>query len=124
MSKENFKEFARLHPSLATAVMNNKASWQKLYELYDIYGENSSIWNSYIENDSVISNLSSSTKPLKDATFSDFIDTIKNVDLDTVQRGINNIQKTIGLLQDMGIGGTSAVKAPYEARPMYKYFED
>ena len=38
MSKESFKDFARLHPELATQVVNNKISWQKLYELYDIYG--------------------------------------------------------------------------------------
>ena len=36
MSKESFKNFARLHPELATQVVNNKISWQKLYELYDI----------------------------------------------------------------------------------------
>ena len=34
MSKESFKDFARLHPELATQVVNNKISWQKLYELY------------------------------------------------------------------------------------------
>ena len=38
MSKESFKDFARLHPELATQVVNNKISWQKLYELYDRMG--------------------------------------------------------------------------------------
>ena len=47
MSKESFKTFARGHTELANYVMNGKTSWQKLYELYEIYGENSSIWNDY-----------------------------------------------------------------------------
>ena len=48
MSKESFKLFARLHPELADSVINNNITWQKLYELYDIYGENSSVWNQYL----------------------------------------------------------------------------
>ena len=43
MSKESFKSFARGHTELANYVMNGKTSWQRLYELYEIYGENSSI---------------------------------------------------------------------------------
>ena len=39
MSKDTFKSFARLHPELATTVLNGKASWQQLYELFEIYGE-------------------------------------------------------------------------------------
>ena len=47
MSKESFKSFARNHTELANYVMNGKTNWQRLYELYEIYGENSSIWNDY-----------------------------------------------------------------------------
>ena len=48
MSKESFKLFAKKHPELATKVINNDISWQKLYELYEIYGEDNTIWNNYI----------------------------------------------------------------------------
>ena len=50
MSKETFKLFARNHKELATAVLQGKATWQQLYELYEIYGENHSIWNDYFKN--------------------------------------------------------------------------
>lgn len=120
MSKENFKDFARLHPELANFVNRNETSWQKLYELYDIYGENSSVWSSYLIKQGTIEG----EKPLKEATVTDVINTIKNVDLKTVQKGISSIQKTIGLLQDMGIGKAETVPPTYEPRPMYKYFED
>ena len=48
MSKESFKVFARNHPELATKVMNNDVSWQKLYELYEMYGEESDVWDNYL----------------------------------------------------------------------------
>lgn len=121
MSKEMFKSFARLHPELGNYVMNNNTSWQKLYELYEIYGDNSSVWNSYLKTDSVKKVVSKTD----DTPISDLFNTIKKIDLDSVQKGVNNLQKTIGLLQDIGIGSaTKNFKAPYESRPMYKYFED
>ncbi len=117
MSKESFKDFARLHPELATQVVNNKISWQKLYELYDIYVTNSSVWNTYLQ--------SPSKEISKETTLNDIVTTIKGVDLETVQNGIQNMQKAISLLQDIGIGKAKDIpKSTYEPRPMYKYFED
>lgn len=48
---------------------------------------------------------------------------IRKVDLDSVQKGVTNLQKTIGLLQDIGIG-SKAQQSTYEPRPLYKYFDD
>ena len=36
--KDDFKEFASKNPSLAKYIENGEMSWQKFYELYDIYG--------------------------------------------------------------------------------------
>lgn len=105
MSKESFKTFARNNPELATTVLENKATWQQLYELYEIYGEESNIWNNYLTR--------------KETSLKDIIDTIKNLDLNTFQEGINNIQKAIGLIQSIGIGNNR-----YEPKPLYKRFED
>ena len=53
MSKESFKLFAKNHPELAEKVLRGTVSWQQLYEIYEIYGENNSIWTNYIENNKV-----------------------------------------------------------------------
>ena len=53
MSKDTFKAFARKNPSLANSVLTGKVSWQQLYELYEIYGENNSIWDNYLEKISI-----------------------------------------------------------------------
>ena len=113
MSKDEFKTFARTHPELAKNVMSGKTSWQKLYELYDIYGENSNIWDSYL------------SKPIEVAQSSikDMFNTIKNLDMESVQKGVTNLQKTIGLLQELGITSKKD-NIGYEPTPIYKRFED
>lgn len=118
MSKETFKSFVRNYPQLGNSVMSNKTSWQKLYELYEIYGENSNVWDNYISNKtSIIDNDS------RASSFNELVNMIKNVDLDSVQKGVMNLQKTIGLLQDIGIG-SKAKEEIYQPRPLYKYFDD
>ncbi len=119
MSKETFKIFARSHPELATKVINNTTSWQKLYELYEIYGEDNKIWNDYFTDS--ISRVDSNSSL---NAFQDLVGMIKNIDLDSVQKGVTNLQKTIGLLQDIGLGSTAQPKEVYEPRPLYRYFED
>ena len=115
MSKETFKMFARKNPSLATSVISGKASWQQLYELYEIYGEDNKIWNNFIDRHSLVDNISSSATTMKE-----FINTFKNIDMDSVQKGITNIQKTIGLLQDLGIGNRLSNNEP---KPIYQRFD-
>ena len=122
MSKDTFKSFARLHPELATTVLNGKATWQQLYELFEIYGEKNSIWNNYLSASSTITDsVTSATSSVRDV-----VNTFKNLDMDSVQKGITNIQKTIGLLQDIGLGAVSKIPTTktYEPRPLYKHFED
>lgn len=114
MSKEAFKLFAKKHPELASSVISGKTNWQTLYELYDIYGDNSSIWNTYITPPEVP----------QTSSFRDFFSTIKNLDMESVQKGVTNIQKTISLIQDMGLSNSRQAKPPYEPRPLYQHFED
>ena len=46
MSKESFKAFIKtIRISIAQAVFNNKTTFQKLYEAYDMYGEDSSVFD-------------------------------------------------------------------------------
>lgn len=115
MSKETFKSFARNHPELAKQVLNNKVSWQKLYELYEIYGENNNIWDEFI---STTNNQTTIT------TFKELFNNFKNIDLDSIQKGITNLQKTLGLLQDLGVGQRTNQSLQYEPKPLFRYFED
>lgn len=87
---DNFKKFISSHPDFIDIVKDNKATWQSLYELYDIYGENESIWNKYLE----------STH--KD-TFSikGLLNTIKTIDIASLEENINSIQKAVSLVEEL-----------------------
>lgn len=93
MSKESFITFARSKPELAKVVLRGDASWQQLYELYEIYGEKNTVWDNYLKKDIDLNQ------------FKDLFEMIKKIDLNQVQSGIENVQKTIGLLQDIGFKG-------------------
>ena len=117
MSKIEFKEFVRRNPSLINYVETKETTWQKLYELYDLYGESSSVWNKYLNNNSNnTSNISNN--------FKDLINLIKGVDLNTVQKGLNSLDKAIEVFKDIIPNKTPNQVDNYEPRPTYKYFED
>lgn len=104
MSKENFKNFVRKNPNLVKYVKENKTTWQQLFETYELYGEDINIWKQYT-NETKLTN-----------SFNEIINTIKNIDLEKLQNGIESIQSTISLIQNFG---TTEKQNKYE--PKYKY---
>lgn len=112
-----FKDFVKQHPKLINFVKKGDMSWQKFYEMYDLYGDDKEVWKDYLE-------------PVKVATattsafgISDFMNWIKNIDLNKMQEGINSVQRVVGVLQDFG-GKEDTIKPEYKPRPLYKHFED
>lgn len=119
MSKiDEFKKFVRLHPEFIEQVNANKVSWQNLFELYDMYGEDNNIWDRYTNTNN---NISSSNN--KNSTWSDIMNIAKNMDVNKVQEGIVSIQKALGLVSDLFVKD-SKTKNEYTPRPLYKHFED
>lgn len=117
MSKiDEFKKFVRLHPEFIEQVNMNNVSWQSLYELYDMYGEDSNVWERYTTN-------SSKTSTTKNSAWSDIVNIAKNMDVNKVQEGILSLQKAIGLVSDLFVKDNKP-KSEYTPRPLYKHFED
>ena len=84
-------------------------SWQKLYEIYDIYGEDEDIWKPYLSSSTSIS------------------DIFKNIDMNKMQEHITNAQKAlnvIGELTKSGAKNLSEIKGPTIPRPITKFFGD
>lgn len=117
MSLENFKAFVREKPSLINYVRNKEVTWQEFYDMYELYGPNHSVWNKYlgITNNSPLS-------------FKDLFNSLGNIDMNELQKGIGSLQKGIGYLQEMvkdkGSDIPSVRKSSYEPRPLYKHFDD
>ncbi|MDO5568827.1 MAG: spore coat protein YlbD [bacterium] len=122
MSKiENFKSFVKKYPVLISYVNNNTMSWQKFYELYELYGEDTNIWNEYI--------IPKKTEDIpfekKNSTMSDILNFAKQLDVDKVQNGISSLQKALELVGDLFVKkDNNTTSFEYEPRPLYKHFED
>lgn len=115
----SFKEFVKKNPSLVKYVKNNEMSWQKFYEMYDLYGEDNEIWDSYLGK---VKNAEVKEVANK-IGFADVITWLKGIDMDSVQNNINNIQRVVGVLQDFGSTNDKGSDT-YKPRPIYKHFED
>ena len=96
---DNFKLFVKNNPNLITYVKNNTMSWQKFYELYDLYGEDNNVWNEYLNKDTTVNTTKTESK--KSNKFSDILDMAKNLDTNKLQDGISSVQKAIGLIGDI-----------------------
>ena len=117
MSKlDNFKEFVKKNPELINKVKNNEMTWQKYYELYELYGEDNNIWNSYIIKDK--------KEEKENLKFNEIINMVKNVDVDKVQSGITSLQKALGLFGDLFVNKNSSNSNSYNPRPIYRRFDD
>lgn len=117
MSKiEEFKNFVKKHPSLIEYVQKDEMSWQKFYEIYDIYGEDSSAWDNYITKES--------KNNRNNTSLNDIINMAKNIDVDKVQNGITSLQKALGLVGDLFVKDNKNITNTYTPRPLYRSFED
>lgn len=132
MQKERFKIFVRNHPVLVNHVRNKKMTWQQFYELYDLYGEDNGVWDSFLNDTSVNNNsdrssavTNSSTNPNLVNSLKDFMKLFKGIDLNTVQKALGSIDKAIETFKGIGLtDSNNSDRNTYEERPKYKYFED
>lgn len=117
--KEEFKEFVKNNPHLLKYVKTNEMSWQKFYEMYDLYGEDEKIWSEYKNNQTKIE------EEAKIAGMSDMLAWLKMIDLDSLQEGVSSLQRVLGVFQDLSGNKTATnTKEEYKPRPLYRHFED
>ena len=111
MKIEEFKKFVRSNPQLINYVKNNKMTWQQFYEIYDLYGEDDSIWNDF-KNNSNDTNIVNTIKGV--------FNLFKGIDLNNVQKALTSLDKAIEALKGFNNNSSEI----YEERPNNKYFED
>lgn len=110
MSKDQFKEFVQKNPQLAKYVEDNTMTWQKFYELYELYGESKEVWSKYQNNPS--------------RKVSDFIN---KVDPDSLQKHIESAQKALNIFSELANKTTENIDnniKPNIERPLSKFFGD
>ncbi len=122
--KEEFKNFVKNNPTLIKYVNNGEMTWQKFYEMYDMYGVENDVWNNYLvynQNSEKINSVKTGA-----ATFGvlELFNLMKQLDLDAVQNSIGSIQRVLGVFQEFGSSTKEVSKEEYKPRPIYKRFDD
>ncbi len=110
MSKEQFREFVKTKPELADYVKRNEMTWQKFYELYDMYGEDDRIWQDY--------------RKTPQPNISSFL---KKIDPDSMQKQIESAQKALDIFSELATKTTEKINTnikPSIKRPLNKFFGD
>ncbi|MBR2997562.1 MAG: hypothetical protein IKF37_00610 [Bacilli bacterium] len=110
--REDFKNFVNNHKELIKYVNTDKMTWQKFYDMYSLYGENSDVWDEYFSKEDNKSNIS----------IKNILDSLKNLDADEVQKNINSLNKILSLISTLV--SKDKEEPVYEPMPLYKKFED
>lgn len=124
-TKEKFKSFVKEHPRLLKYTKTGEMTWQKFYEIYDMYGESDEAWKDYLteeKKETIVSTPAQTTSAVPG--LADMMNFVKNIDIDSVQSGVSSLQRVLGVLQDFGGNQNTVKKEEYKPRPLYKHFED
>ena len=110
--KDEFKEFVKSKPDLINYVKSGKGSWQDLYEVYDLYGEEDSAWDKYLEDDQRVG-------------LAELSKAVKNINIDNIQKHINNAQKILGVIEELTVKKPGVIEnIPTSVKPINKFFGD
>ena len=82
-----------------------------------MYGEDSSVFDEVLTPENEVKETSSSS-------FKEITNLFRNIDLDTVQRSVNGLQKAISLISEIVPKNNDEYIPEYEERPINKYYED
>ena len=121
MKKEEFKKFIKSHPEFIKSVNDGKTSWQHLFELYDLYGEDSNVFNEFIKD-----NKTEMVNGINISNFKNVIDTLKELDMDTIKDNLSSIQKAVSFLEDFTApeSGKNITKNIINPKPLEHFFGD
>ncbi len=121
---DEFKTFLKTKPELISYVESGEMTWQKFYEIYDIYGDDESVWNKYKNDNRALPGVAEGISKISNI--------VKNMDMESIKSHINTAQKAIDFMADMTTKknnnlpnlGNNLNKGPVSPRPLNKFFED
>ena len=106
--KEKFKVFVKSNPKLIDSVKSGDKTWQELYELYSLYGEDEIIWNNYLKDNKT--------------GIDELVKMIQQVNLEKVKDTIDGMQKAISIIQN--ISTSKKNEEIYENSRKYEDLDD
>ncbi|MGN1182274.1 MAG: spore coat protein YlbD [Faecalibacillus sp.] len=82
----DFKAFLKTIPGIKKDVIAKKYTWQQIYEIYTMYGEDDDFFRPY---------------KTHQIDMNDILDIIKNVDLDTLSTSLQSIEKILNIVSTL-----------------------
>ena len=89
-----FKDFVKTRPELAAEVHEKRYTWQELYEMYALYGQDHEIWQNFQSPNSVNSNAGTGNPALDLGTL---LSLLKTVDINALLSSMQGLQKILGI---------------------------
>ena len=89
--KELLKTFIGAHPEILKYIKNKEMTFQDFFEIYDIYGEESNVWDKYFKEEA----------NTDDTRLKELSGLLKNINIDSIEHHVNNAQKVIGIIQEL-----------------------
>ena len=83
---DEFKAFLKTIPSIKEDVLNHRYTWQQIYEIYTMYGENDHFFDPYKHHS---------------VDFNGVLEIIKNVDLNALSSSLQSIEKVLGVVSNL-----------------------
>lgn len=89
MDIDNFKSFIKTIPAIKDDVVKGKYTWQQLYEIYTLYGEDDQVFLPY--------------KNRNNNDLRSFIEILRNIDLNAVSQGFDGILKILDIISQFSV---------------------
>lgn len=83
---KEFKAFLKTIPSIKEDVLNHRYTWQEIYEIYTMYGENDNFFKPYKEHPTEYMNV---------------LEIIKNIDLDALSSSLQSMEKVLEIVSNL-----------------------
>lgn len=107
MSKEQFKEFIKDKPYLVDYIDDGSMTWQKFYELYDMYGENYDIWKKYSN---------------KQKTITEYL---SKINIKEIESGLEKASKALDIISELTKPTeTNPINVPEELKNINTFYGD
>lgn len=101
-----FKKFITTIPKIREDVLSGRYTWQQLYEIYTMYGEEDKFWNLYKKDTSV--------------DMTTLVELVKNIDMDTVSNGLKSLEKML----QMASGLLVKEEPEPKVKSRYKWYDE
>jgi hypothetical protein len=111
---EEFKEFIKDKEFLIEKVKNKEYTWQGLYEIYDLYGKDASVFNNVAEESNKSESISG------DGRVTNLLKAFEGVDVNKINENLEGVRKILAVLGEFSKKDDVKEKRTYQ-RPSNRY---